>query len=115
MIKYCFILFLIPAGLSSCTYNELPVEQIPSEPVCDSTTVVSWQNDILPIMIVSCATERCHDGITRKDWTDYDEVKKNASAIKKRTQDKSMPFDGPLPQYQIDLIACWVNNGALNN
>jgi hypothetical protein len=115
MIKYRGILFFLTGCLSSCVYHEISPEEIPVEPVCDSTTVVSWQSDILPIMVNSCATEKCHDGITRRDWTNYDEVKKYAVSIKKRTQDKSMPFDGPLPQDQIDLIACWVNNGAENN
>jgi hypothetical protein len=76
---------------------------------------ISWQEDILPIMESSCATTGCHDGISRRDWTDYNEVKEYAASIKSKTVDRSMPFDGPLPQEEIDMIACWVDSGALNN
>ncbi|MFZ6011709.1 MAG: hypothetical protein ACOYXT_15305 [Bacteroidota bacterium] len=78
-------------------------------------TGTSWQNDILPIMVSSCATSGCHDGISRLDWRVYSEVKKYADVIKEKTQDRSMPFNGPLPQNKIDLIACWVDDGAPEN
>jgi hypothetical protein len=96
-----------------CVYHDLSVDEPPTF-TCDAATI-SWQNDVLPIMQTSCAQSGCHDGISRLDWADYDEVKEYANAIKQKTQDRSMPFDGPLPQDQIDIIACWVNNGALNN
>lgn len=80
------------------------------------TTGTSWANDILPIMKTSCALNGCHDGKTRFDYKDYQTAKRDALTIKSRTQDKSMPFDGtPLPQSQIDLIACWVDDGAPEN
>lgn len=100
--------------LVSCVYHDLSPDSPPVEPVCDPATT-SWQNDILPIMTNACATSGCHDGITRRDWRNYNEVKQYAASIKKKTQDRSMPFDGPLPQHEIDLIACWVDGGALNN
>jgi hypothetical protein len=79
-------------------------------------TAVSWQNEILPIMTESCAKTGCHDGISRpNDWRIYEQVKQNAATIRKKTQDKSMPFDSPLPQNEIDLIACWIDDGALEN
>ena len=104
---YCLVLV-------SCVYHDLSPDSPPVEPACDPATT-SWQNDILPIMINACATNGCHDGITRRNWRDYSEVKEYAATIKKKTQDRSMPFDGPLPQHEIDLIACWVDGGALNN
>jgi hypothetical protein len=76
----------------------------------------SWANDILPIMNSSCAVSSCHDGKNRSDYRIYLNVKNNAKGVKSKTQDRSMPFDGPsLTQNQIDLIACWVNAGAPNN
>jgi hypothetical protein len=99
--------------LSACVYHDLHVDE-PSPFVCVPEEI-SWQEDILPIMQASCATTGCHDGISRRDWTDYDEVKEYATSIKSKTVDRSMPFDGPLPQEQIDMIACWVDGGALNN
>jgi hypothetical protein len=79
------------------------------------STGVSWQHDILPIFETSCAISGCHDGITRLDWRNYDNVKNYASSIKENTQNKSMPFDSTLPQEKIDLIACWVDDGAPKN
>lgn len=78
-------------------------------------TGISWTTDILPIIIKSCATSGCHDGISRLDWRDYNETKQFAQAIKQRTQNKSMPMDKTLPQEDIDKIACWVDDGALDN
>jgi hypothetical protein len=115
MVKPSFFFFTF--FLAACTYHDLGNLDGPeAEPpfVCDNE--VSWQHEILPIMETSCALSGCHDGISRRDWTDYDEVKRYATAIKQRTQDRSMPFDGPmLSQDQINIIACWVDSGAPNN
>lgn len=99
--------------LSSCVYHSLEDEDEPEKFVCEPT--VSWQSDILPIMTTSCALASCHDGITRLDWRNYDQVKLYAAQIKRQTQDKSMPIDAPLSQHEIDLIGCWVDNGAPQN
>jgi hypothetical protein len=79
-------------------------------------TGVSWQKDILPIMQTRCAITGCHNGISRvNDWRVYTQVKANAADIRMRTQNKSMPFDSGMPQANIDLIACWIDEGAQNN
>jgi hypothetical protein len=79
-------------------------------------TGVSWQNDIRPIMQTACAITGCHNGISRNnDWRIYAQVKTNAAEIRKRTQNKSMPFDTEMSQASIDLIACWVDEGAQEN
>jgi len=76
----------------------------------------SWSTDILPIIKTSCAVTGCHDGKTRIDYRLYSNAKQNAADIKSNTIDKSMPFDGtPLTQDQINLISCWVDDGALEN
>jgi hypothetical protein len=110
MVKYfSSLLFLC---LFSCVYHDIAPKDNGGY-VCNPS--VSWENEILPLMINSCATNGCHDGVSRRDWTNYNEVKQYATSIKMRTQNRSMPFDGPLPQHQIDMIACWVDNGALEN
>lgn len=115
-MRRSFFLFSI-FFFAACTYHDLNNLQVPEEEepfVCNPET--SWQNDILPIMETSCSLSDCHDGRSRNDWSDYAEVKQYALAIKQRTQDRSMPFDGPpLPQEQINIIACWVDAGAPNN
>jgi hypothetical protein len=79
-------------------------------------TDVSWTNDIKPIMEEYCATSGCHNGISRSnDLRKYPTAKFYSKSIKSKTQDRTMPFDGTLSQYQIDLIACWVDDGAQFN
>lgn len=79
-------------------------------------TGVSWINDIKPIMERDCAISGCHNGTSRSnDFRDYNSVKSFATNIKLKTQDRSMPFDGTISQNQINLIACWVDDGALQN
>lgn len=79
-------------------------------------TGVHWAADILPIMKKSCAINGCHDGSSRSDYSLYTNVQKNLLQVKSTTKNKTMPFDGTaLPQNQIDLIGCWVDDGGLNN
>ena len=80
------------------------------------TTGTSWSNDIKPIMEKNCAISGCHNGVSRSNnFREYGSAKSFAKTIKSKTQDRSMPFDGSLTQNQIDLIACWVDDGALQN
>ncbi|HEY0744354.1 MAG TPA: hypothetical protein VGD40_22970 [Chryseosolibacter sp.] len=110
MLRIFCILLIASASCVSHDLNNLTAPE-PEPYVCDPS--ISWQDDILPTMETSCATVGCHDGISRRDWTDYNEVKRYAASIKQRTVDRSMPFDGPpLSQDEINLIACWVDAGA---
>jgi SprB repeat len=81
-----------------------------------TNTGVSWSSQIKPILDVSCAKSGCHvAGTGRIDLTKFDVVKSNALQIKSRVVSKSMPSDSSLPADQISLIACWVDDGALDN
>jgi hypothetical protein len=84
--------------------------------VPQGNTATSWTNDILPIMEKNCAISGCHNGVSRSnDFRQYASVKMHAKDVKSKTRDRSMPFDGSLTQNQIDLIACWVDDGAPQN
>ena len=76
---------------------------------------VSWSNEIQPIMENSCALSGCHNGSSRPDLRKFENAKFYAKSIKSKTQDRSMPRNGTLTQQQIDIIACWVDDGALQN
>ena len=80
------------------------------------TTGTRWSNEIKPILEKNCAITGCHNGVSRSNnFREYASAKSFAKSIKSKTQDRSMPFDGSLSQNQIDLIACWVDDGALQN
>jgi hypothetical protein len=78
-------------------------------------TGTSWSAEIRPLMTTYCALTGCHNGVSRPDLRLYDKAKFYAKKIKELTQDGSMPFEGSLTQNQIDLIACWVDEGAKDN
>jgi uncharacterized protein (DUF2141 family) len=88
--------------------------------VLQGNTGVSYQSDIKPILEANCIKSGCHNGDNgaTRNWSVFANVQAKAEGIKNRTANKSMPLDiAPtgLPQNQIDLIACWVNEGAQNN
>lgn len=78
---------------------------------------ISYATDIQPIMSNSCNVFGCHDGSNSSlpNFSNLSVVQANASMIKSRTQSGNMPKTGSLSQEQIDRIACWVDDGALDN
>lgn len=76
---------------------------------------VSWQDDIRPIIVKSCATSGCHNGDARTDLRVFENAKFYATSIKSKTRDRSMPQEGTLTQNEIELITCWVDDGAVAN
>jgi hypothetical protein len=76
-----------------------------------------YATDIQPIISNSCAINGCHDGSNSSlpNFNSLSVVQANASMIKSRTQSGNMPKTGSLTQEQINLIACWVDDGALDN
>ncbi len=87
-------------------------------PVSRGNTGVSYANDIVPILNRSCNFSGCHGaGISGRDWTKYADVKAKATDIKTRTSNRSMPIgSGPfLTNQEIQQIACWVDDGAIQN
>ncbi len=120
MIRAFVLLTIIT--LTCCTYHDLnSLEEEGETPdpsgnnnpfVCNADSV-SWQKNIQPIMLTYCVRSTCHDGKTRADFSKYSIVKANASSIKIRVRNRSMPFDGPmLSRAQIDSVSCWVDSGA---
>jgi hypothetical protein len=79
-------------------------------------TATSWANEVRPILEKNCAISGCHNGVSRvNDFRKFQDAKTYAADIKSMTQDRSMPFDGTLTQTEINLIACWVDDGAIQN
>ncbi|MEO9485496.1 MAG: hypothetical protein ABJG47_18695 [Ekhidna sp.] len=76
---------------------------------------VSLENDIMPIIRKDCAISGCHNGTQTPRLITNQEVIQNATRIKSETQATTMPRDRTLTQSEIDLIACWVDDGASDN
>ncbi|HYF69594.1 MAG TPA: c-type cytochrome [Ohtaekwangia sp.] len=93
---------------TGCTTTSAPVKVLSN---------VSFATDIQPLLTQKCVG--CHGpGGVRDDlqWNNYETIKAHASNIKTKTGNGSMPKGGPeLPQSEKDMIACWVDDGALNN
>jgi hypothetical protein len=73
--------------------------------------------EIKTIIDANCAITGCHvAGGTAVSFATLSNVQSHASDIKTRTQSGNMPKDAAkLPQAQLDIIACWVDDGAPNN
>lgn len=78
----------------------------------------SYDQQVKEIIMTNCAISGCHNGDNgaSRNWTVFENVQNKADRIKEFTQSGFMPQgDGTLTQQEKDLIACWVDDGALNN
>lgn len=82
-------------------------------------TGVSFEDDIQPVLKTFCIKSGCHNGDNgnQRNWNNFSEVHGHADMIKEFTGTRSMPPEGEaqLSDDQINLIACWVDDGAPNN
>ena len=76
---------------------------------------VSFTATISPIIQNNCAINGCHNGSQFPDFRVFTNIQNNAGNIKTRTSNGSMPLGRTLTQAQIDVIACWVDDGAIQN
>jgi len=114
-----FILFLV-ATLHSCVDHTFPEVEVDE---CGGT--VSFDIDIEPIIDSKCAIVGdggCHNGGNGAslDWRVFSNFKGKASSVKDRItrapgSDGKMPKIGTLTNDQIQLIVCWVDQGAKDN
>lgn len=88
---------------------------------CDVTQLVkirsgvSYATSIAPVIVNSCAINGCHNGSQFPDFRVFKNIQDNASKIKEVTANGSMPPGGSLTQAEVNMIACWVDDGAPNN
>ena len=81
---------------------------------------ISYVSDIVPILNAKCNFNTCHgNNGPQINFAIYENVELMATEIKSRTQSGSMPKapkpGGDLSEDQKAIIACWVDEGALNN
>ncbi|MEP0366700.1 MAG: hypothetical protein ABJN36_01220 [Cyclobacteriaceae bacterium] len=78
-------------------------------------TGITLSSHVEPIITSNCAVSGCHNGSQSPNLSSATGIVSSASRIRARTSAGTMPPSGSLAQSQIDEIACWVNDGALNN
>ncbi len=82
-------------------------------------TGVTFSAQVSNIISTNCAVSGCHvANQPRPDFTIFSNVQSRADLIKTRVNNGSMPPSNSglsLSQSEIDLISCWVNDGADNN
>ena len=107
--------FVVGPGNYSITINDKNGCELVLSQLVKSNT--SYTAEVQPIIANSCNVFGCHDGSNSSlpNYNNFSEVQAGASMIKSRTQSGNMPKTGSLSQEQIDLIACWVDDGALDN
>jgi hypothetical protein len=93
---------------------------------CDPDTVY-FTNDILPLLVSSCAMPNCHDAVTHAEGVrlyDYAHIiqqvepgNPDGSDLYDELFDGMPPADagGPLSATEKDMIRRWIEQGALNN
>lgn len=109
---FCSVLLFI---LDACVSHDFP------EYTC--TDSYSFSEDIRPIIENKCAISGCHNGDLGQEfnWTNFQNFQPRAEGglVKFRVTHRIMPPDdspgGPLSQEQINAIACWTDEGALDN
>lgn len=109
---FIFLAFLLP-GISACEWeNE---ETLFAEAEACSEKVL-FSTHIAPIIKTNCAYSGCHvAGGKYPDLSSYEKVKAVAADVQHETQSGSMPpsfSDKSLSQEEIELIACWVEQGT---
>ncbi len=111
-IKYLYGLIVITTCFTvfSCENNVEEKYEIVNQK-CDPKT--SFANQIKPIIDKNCI--ECHNGNQFPDLRTYKGVSDNSVIIKQQVVSRSMPLGGSLTNEEIDLIACWIDNGSLNN
>lgn len=110
------------SALAASTYS-VAVIDASGCPVSGSGTVArngpGFSTSISTIITTKCAISGCHNGSRSPNLSTYAGVSANASKVLSEITSKSMPPSnssaGSLTTEQINLISCWVTDGALNN
>jgi len=103
--------FLILILFFSCEANVEEETFVEDDSSCDPD--ISFAVNIKPIIDNNCL--QCHGGIQLPNLSSYAGISANANDIKFEVVSRAMPQVGSLTEEEIQLISCWVDNGALNN
>lgn len=117
--RYIFSLLTIFMGLAFAgCYNDKE-DLLYGTDNCD-TAMVSFSEDIMPIINNSCATVGCHvqGGGVPGIFENYNQIKDkvdDGSFGQRVVVQQDMPPAGPLTNCQIEHVQKWIEDGAPNN
>ena len=121
-----------PAALTkkSTAPQKSPAKKLPTPPPAPAPSPVDYTKDLVPILEAQCV--KCHNSNMLQaglDVSTYEALMKGGNSgspiLPKRSADSllylyitgarqpQMPVDGSLPQKDLDLIARWIDEGAL--
>ena len=113
------LLCLLIVVLCSCKKDKVSItNQIQN---ADCPNIISYSQQIQPLLNQSCATSYCHGGGSNGyDLSNHTSVSDNASiilsVIKHESGFEPMPFGSPkLPDSVINHFQCWIDQGKQNN
>lgn len=114
MRKYLVLAyFSVVPVLYGCEYNN-EEELFSEDDVCSDA--VSFTSGVEIIINSNCAISGCHvTGGTLPDLSSYEKVKSRANSVKNETGSRQMPPPSSgksLSAEEINLIACWAEQGA---
>ena len=116
MKKIAIVLIVLSIGACSSENEEelFGDKDSAGEPL---PAVVSLSTDIVPIMDAKCAIPGCHvAGNTFPNLSVKSVIISQADRVKVRTRvGGGMPRTGSITNFQRDLIAKWVDDGAQDN
>lgn len=116
IVQKLLILFLFAGLLFSCSRDKV------MEVSCDEDSIPTYDNEVRPIINLTCAYAGCHaEGFSSGDYTSYEalEVHLNSTFIE-RVNNRTMPpvyASGPieLTDTEILILQCWAQGGYLEN
>ena len=113
-----FLSFLLFLNLAACTNNK---KDEPKPLPASECEAITYTASVVPIIQQNCTTPFCHDANSvNGNFNNYEELKVrvNDGRFKNSVIDGNtpvMPPTGKLPDAQIRILQCWLNNGAPKN
>lgn len=111
-IKNIGILFAMLFLLFSCENHVQENDEIVEVEKDNCDANVSFSTSIKTIIDNNCLP--CHRS-QFPNLTNYNSIRDNASNIRGQVVSRRMPQGGSLTSQEIELIKCWIDNGATNN
>ncbi|MDP1727830.1 MAG: hypothetical protein Q8M15_13680 [Bacteroidota bacterium] len=114
MKKILGLLFLSTV-LNACYYDK--EELLYPNDFGGYSGVVTYANDIKPMLASNCTTSNCHAaGMQSPNLGDYLILKANIAKVENRAIIlRNMPAAAPMSNLNINKLKKWIAEGALNN